>query len=104
MQVCCLSTDCTIQHHASSLIFLAVHLPCRALVLFMHQGILRSDDSRLVYMCDFMRPSILQNVGPSPCRMFLFLVKGGKTDAVSCDATSKDMYAGTVAMAGMGRQ
>ena len=70
-----------------------VGLSCgRVWVTLLHTAVGRSDDSRMLFVCDLCRPNQLSIVGALACFTFSLVLRGGKkmqvghTDKLPCHA------------------
>jgi hypothetical protein len=57
-------------------------ISCRALYSLLYFGVGRSDDSRIMYICDIAKPAALSALGPCPCEALMIVLKGGKAQRV----------------------
>ena len=47
---------------------------CSAFCLLMNNGVRRSDDSRMAFLTDMMKPMLMEGVGPTECWKFLIQI------------------------------
>jgi hypothetical protein len=54
----------------------------RALIHLLYYSVGRSDDSRMMNLCDICRPAVLTCLGPCEAHCVLIVLRGGKAQKV----------------------